>query len=292
MIGAWRRSVALLTTLVVASASPVLAQPRTATPKQKQAAKVLVNKALEKSAAGDHNAAIDLYRQAFDIFPDSFLLTNIGFELLQSGNPQDALRYFCTYLEKEPEGGNAEYATSQAKIAQAQLGNNNVTSRNVCEAPPKVEDKEAEKDKDKDKERAGATVLDPPGPGLGVVVDTPPPRSASKLPYIGIATAALGVAAVAVGFYEGAQAQDITNQINSRADGMPWQDDIRSLQTRGQSYENRQIGFLIGGGVLVATGAVLYVLGRASGPEPAASASKATVQMTPTTNGFAVLGTF
>ena len=63
-----------------------------------------------------------------------------------------------------------------------------------------------------------------------------------------------------------------------------WRDDIKDYEAKGQRYENMQIAFLIGGGVLVLGGATLYVIGRSkkSSTEtmalrPAASANSAGV---------------
>jgi hypothetical protein len=289
MMRTWRRSVAVLTTIVVASAGPALAQPRP-TPKQTAAAKALVNKAIDKSAAGDHDAAIDLYRQAFDIFPNSLLLTNIGYELLQSGKAAEALRYFCMYLEKEPTGSNVPYATSQAKLAQMELGNKNVASREVCEAPVPPEPAEPPP-----APTVREILEDPPPPAQPAPVAPPPEvpsRGRSKLAYVGLGLGVGGLAALGVGLYEGVQAQNITDQINDeRGPNGEYPDNIRDLQARGQAYENRQIGFLIGGGVLIAAGAVLYFVGSSDADETS-EPSKAMVRVTPTTNGVAVFGRF
>ena len=42
-------------------------------------------------------------------------------------------------------------------------------------------------------------------------------------------------------------------------------EDIRTLESNGQRYENLQIGFLIASGVLATTGIVLYVISRPDG---------------------------
>ena len=254
-----------------------MAQPAT-TAKNRQAG-ALVSKAFARSEAGDHDGAIELFRQALAIAPNPVLLSHIGTELMKNGNAPDALRYFCLYLENDPAGPSVEYATSQAKRLQIQLGNK---STEVCTTPAPKE--------------PPPPPVEPVAVPVAPVAPPSPPVVAHDnggnraLTYAGIGAGAAGLLAVGIGIYEGVQARDISNQINARGDDQDWQDDIRDLQVRGQRYEDRQIAFLIGGGVLVATGAVLYILGRPSGSEQ--TAGKAAVHVTPTTNGVAVFGRF
>src|SRR5215475_13476254 len=121
-----RRTAALLALCVAGAAA---ADPRPPTERDRQIASELVKKAIARSQAGEHAAAIDIYLQAYTIVPNSILLSNIGTEFQQSGKPAEALRYFCMYLNKDPEGTNAPYATAQAKRMQIELGNRSVDDR-------------------------------------------------------------------------------------------------------------------------------------------------------------------
>src|SRR5258706_16382297 len=111
---------ALLASLWLASTAH--AQPRSPTDRDRQVAGELVKKAIAKSQAGDHSAAIDIYLQAYTIVPNSILLSNIGTEFQRIGKLPEALRYFCMYLDKDPSGANVPYATSRAKALQIELG--------------------------------------------------------------------------------------------------------------------------------------------------------------------------
>src|SRR5262245_17571625 len=122
-------------TLASATATAVLADPKPPTEKDKQLANDLVKKAIVKSQAGDHNAAIDLYLKAHTIVPNPSLLSNIGAEYQQSDRPEQALRYFCMYLDKDPRGTSAPYAAAQARSLQIELGNKDVDDRDVCAKP-------------------------------------------------------------------------------------------------------------------------------------------------------------
>ena len=109
MTGGSRITAALLASLLLAT--PALAQPKKPSEKDRRIAGELVKKAIALSGSGDHSAAIEVYLQAYTVVPDSILLSNIGAEFQQNGRAQEALRYFCMYLEKEPRGTNAPYAT-------------------------------------------------------------------------------------------------------------------------------------------------------------------------------------
>jgi hypothetical protein len=270
MIGGSRRTAAVLASLLLAS--PALAEPNEPSEKDKQAAGDLVKKAIARSQAGDHSAAIDIYLQAYTIVPNSILLSNIGTEFQQSGKPREALRYFCMYLEKDPNGTNAPYVTSHAKALQIRLGNEDVDDRDVC---------------------ASVKRKRPPPP------PPPPPPPVTEeshggdttLKYAGIGTGLAGVVALGVGAFSGFKAKSISDQISKHPINQPWPEDIHSLESSGRSYNALAIGGFVASGVLVATGAILFVVSRPStSVEP--SHDKSVIGLSPTTNGFAVFGTF
>jgi tetratricopeptide (TPR) repeat protein len=268
MIGGSRRTAVVLASVLLAS--PALAEPKGPSEKDKQIAGELVKKAIARSQAGDHSAAIDIYLQAYTIVPNSILLSNIGAEFQQSGKPQEALRYFCMYLDKDPTGTNAPYATLQAKALQIRLGNKHVDDDDVCAPKP------------------DPRPIKPPPP--------PPPETAephgdSPIKYVGIAAAVAGVAVLGISAYAGIKGKEISDEINRHPMNQPWPDNIKSLEKSGENYNALAIKTVIGGGVLVATGAILFLVSRPSGSSER-SHDKATVRVTPTTNGFAVFGTF
>src|SRR3954468_21859992 len=107
----------LIATTAIAQAQPKPSQA------QIQQAGDLVKKAIAKSQAGDHTLAIELYQQAYNIIPTPILLSNIGSEYQQAQKPADAVKYFCKYLDAEPNGNGTTFATNQVKSLQIQLGN-------------------------------------------------------------------------------------------------------------------------------------------------------------------------
>jgi hypothetical protein len=280
MLEGWRRTVAVLTSMAAgAVASPASAQP---TAKDRQAASALVTKAIARADAGDHEGAIKLYREAYDFAPDPALLTNIASQLVESGKAEEALHYFCMYLELAPGGSNVPFATSKAKALQIRLGNKTVEDDNVC-APPKPP-----------RDRGSIEITAPgpgPGPSAGETTGGPTggtiegPRDESTLNYPAVVTGIAGLAALGVGVYAGIKAKSISDQITNHPMNAEWENDIKSIQARGQRYEYIQIGTLIGGGALAVTSVILFVRSRGSHDKP-------TVSLTPTIGGVAVLGTF
>jgi hypothetical protein len=299
---------ALLAVLVC----PALAQPSSA--KQKTASE-LVKKAIARSEAGDHEAAIKLYNDAYDLAPNSLLLSNIGAQYQELGQWEDALEYFCRYLKEDPGGVNAAFARSQAKIVQRQLGrkwmnpcapppsspgaSSAAVAVKPAKSPPDVATRPARSPPDEaeptEEERGPSTVKPtPPPPPVKSTGEEPAAKVTSTsgnpvLMYAGLAAGIAGIAAGGIGIYYGIQGKSISDEINSHPKDQPWQDDIRAKQTEGERDNRLQAAYLITSGVLVATGVVLYVIGR---PDATEHPMDRTVHVAPTANGVVVFGRF
>jgi tetratricopeptide (TPR) repeat protein len=278
-------------------ASPAVAEPREArerdskavSDKDKQVASDLVKKAIARSQAGDHSAAIDIYLQAYTIVPNSILLSNIGSEFQQQGKKKEALRYFCMYLEKDPEGTNVPYATTQARQLQIMLGNK-PDEDDVC-AQPKRRPEPSPDDEGDDPVKHG------PKAAPAAPTAEQPAEGNSTMRYTGLALGAAGVVGLALGIYGGIEAKKISDEISGHDPKQGW-DGYDAQEKRGQRYEYLQIGGLVGGGVLVGVGIYLY-LHSSSASEQADKPAKSdkakderVVRVTPTTNGVAVFGRF
>ena len=262
-------------------ASPVMAQPKSPNRPPQDVANDLVKQAITKSQGGDHLGAIDLYLSAYSLIPQHTLLSNVGNEYQQAGKPVEALKYFCMYLEKDPTGTNATYATSKARALQIELGNKDVDDKAVC-APPSS---------------APAPPADGPPDGVGVGPDGPGeplpdgPKDTAGAPgrtlkIAGLAAGALGLAGVGLGMYYGVKAQERSDFISNHNPAEPWPNDIHDLEAEGETFEQRQIVLSIAGGALTVAGAALFVVGamRASSPEKLSVRPTAT----PTSVGIAI----
>lgn len=264
----------VLAAALVAPASPATAQPAP-TPAQQKLANELVKQAIDKNGQGKYLEAVELYLQAYELVPLPLLLSNIGTNYQQAGKKPEALKYFCMFLEKEPDtsGVNYEYGKAQAKSLQIELGNTTVTDDNVC-APP----------------------APPPPPPAPSPVPPPPPTEATPaggkgLRIAGLGLAGAGVVTLGVGLFFGVRAKNISDDITNHPVDEPWDADIQDLEKDGQRYEDLQVGLAIAGGVAIAAGTVLYFVGRAKGK---ASAEKMVVRPTaaPGSVGFVVGGAF
>ncbi|MGE3767953.1 MAG: hypothetical protein AB7L94_37215 [Kofleriaceae bacterium] len=250
MLGNSRAIAALCASLLIAT--PVLAQPGAQpTPAQKQQASDYVKQAIAKSQNKDHEGAIELYLKAYAIVPLATLLSNIGTEYQSAQKPVEALKYFCLYLEKDPTGSLAGYATSQAKSLYFLLGGTNVDDKDVCKTPVTPQT------------QANPDVAQP-RPDQPPITDNGEAKDPGKgLKIAGYAAGGAGLLALGVGFYFGSEAQKISDDITNHTDtNIAWRDDIKDYEAKGQRAENLQIAFIVAGGALVIGGAALYILGR------------------------------
>ncbi len=267
----------LVSTLI---AGPVLAQPSgTPTPQQKQQAGDLTKQAIAKSQGGDHQAAIELYLKAYDIVPLPVLLSNVGAEYQKQKKPVEALKYFCMYLEKDPTGTSASFATAQAKLIQIDQGNKDVTDATVCAPPKPVKPPEPEV----------KPPVEEPKAVTPAVTTTPDRGKGMRLAGLGVGGA--GLVGLGLGVFFGFKAKDVSDQISNHPMNEMWPDDIQQLEKDGQSYENKQIIFMAAGGALVVAGVALYMIGRSKrgGTETTATLVPS---VTPESAGFAIAGGF
>ena len=274
---------AVLLAATVASAQP---QP---SPASKQQASNLVKQAIAKSQSGDHATAIELYLQAYALIPQPLLLSNIGSEYQQENKAVEALKYFCKYLEADPTGSNVSYATAQAKTLQLQMGNK-VDDKDVCKpkvepAPPPPPDTDSAAippDTGSNAQVTGTTDLTSTAPA--------PEQHGKGLEYAGLGVAAVGAAGLGVGVYFGLQAKNASDTISNHKMTDPWPANIKQIEADGQADENKQVELLIGGGVALVAGGVLYFVGhaRASSSEHVSIAPV----ITPNGAGLAAFGRY
>jgi serine/threonine-protein kinase len=266
-------------------AARALAQPTT---QPKQQAGDLTKRAIAKSQAGDHQAAIELYLQAYDIVPLAMLLSNVGAEYQKLKKPADALKYFCMYLEKDPKGGTASFATTQAKLLRHDLGDDDVTDADVCQPrakpvePPKLP--------------PPMTTPQPPPSPPATPPATPPAAPTptvvdrgGTLRVTGLGLGVVGLIGLGVGGYFGWKAKDLADQITNHPIGDPWPSDIKQIEADGEAAERKQVIFLAAGGALAVTGTVLYFMGRSRRSERTVAVQPTA---TPDTLGLAISGGF
>jgi tetratricopeptide (TPR) repeat protein len=270
---------ALALAVILASSAVASAQP---TAQQKQEASELVKKAIAKSQAGDHDSAVELYLNAYQIIPQPLLLSNIGSEYQQMQKPVEALKYFCKYLEADgPQGDNAGYATAQAKTLYIELGGvSDVTDEDVCKPIVKP-----------------APVLAPTPPPNPTLTETQPiagpvdsgPKT-SPLRYVGLGVGVAGAAVFGVGVYYGLHAKSISDDITNHPTDLPWEGDIKAREQEGKDAEKKQVIFMVGGGAAVVAGAALFFI--MTPKQPTETGVVFAPMATPESMGIAASGRF
>ena len=91
------------------------------------------------------------------------------------------------------------------------------------------------------------------------------PRTSDRgrtLRIVGVSTALAGIALLGGAVYEHVEAARISSDIANHPSGVAWSSDILAQEDRGQRAERLGYMLLVGGGALVATGAVTYFIGR------------------------------
>src|SRR6185503_6292263 len=86
--------------------------------------------------------------------------------------------------------------------------------------------------------------------------------------WVGLGVGGVGAAGLGVGIVFGIKAKKDSDFITNYRKDHPndsWPDDIHDIEDRGQRYEDRQIQLMVAGGVLVAAGIVLFVVGQSRG---------------------------
>jgi tetratricopeptide (TPR) repeat protein len=201
----------------------------------------LVEQAAARARAGNHVAAIELYRQAYEQESDPTLLVRIARELRMAGKPRDALAYFCSYLFVDAAGPLADDASQEARALSGQLGNVTDSDQKACSQGT----------------RPAATVATHTV-DMTETIPRPPPRI-TKREIVGLTGIGLSLTSLGLALYEARRVTDLTEQMNVKAAGTP----LGVLEDRRDRASLHQKLYLAGGGVALLTGGLLYVLGRA-----------------------------
>jgi hypothetical protein len=202
----------------------------------------LVSRALAASATGDHLGAAALYVEAYQISPQPTLLSITGTEYRAAGRPLAAVQYFCEYLQTDPEGSEAAYASQQVALLL-------VEGHDLGDACPA---------------RLTPTGITPPGATPIAPAPAAPPAAVrvSRLEIAGITAGSIGAVSLGVGLYFRSRAASEGDSIANHDPRQPWPSNVREIMSRGVLYEHRESQFLAVGGAAVLAGGVMYVIGH------------------------------
>ncbi len=195
--------------------------------------------------AGDYADAIEAFKAAYVIAPSPALLFNLAQSYRLSGNCDDAALMYRRYLASDPTPEGR--ALAETHLATVERCLHKLALHIPVEAP------------------GSAAVAAPPSPTAALTVDLPSSSRKAKLEKdIGIGLGIGGVAALTVAAYYAYEAHDAADQVAAAyAHGAKWKD-VAPIDARGKSASTTAQIFGIGGGVGLASGIALYVIGKRS----------------------------
>lgn len=219
-------------------------------------ARELADKGRAYHQAGDYAAAIAAFKEAYVLAPSPGLLFNIAQSYRLAGNCDEAAWMYRRFLDTNPIGAHRKLAeTHLATVEKCGTGGLRVTA-----PEPK---------------RDAAAV---PEPQLELAATTGRDPRARAYKRAGLATAIGGGALLAGAAIFAVDAHDASETVSDTYKrGGTWAD-IAEIDARGRRSSTIATTLGIGGGLAVATGAVLFAVGRHYEHAPH-------VIVTPTTTG-------
>jgi tetratricopeptide (TPR) repeat protein len=227
------RPLGLALTAVLAAAAP----SARAEPPVSPLARQLSDQGRGLHDLGDYDQAIVAYKHAYLIAPSPGLLFNIAQAYRLAGDCSSAAAFYRRYLATSLDPGARRLALRNLALADA------------CaeRALPRPDARAV---------HAHASSGGAADPGAGER-------------HLGMAVAGIGAVALAGGVYFALDARNAGDQVTSAyAHGGTWQS-VADLDARGHRSADLATGLFIAGGAAVATGVVLYVLGRRDEHVPA-----------------------
>jgi len=261
------RLVALACVLACASAAAAPHKRRPPpVPEAVRQAKALYDKGIKHYEIGEHEVAIVEFKRAYELSSSPGLLFNIAQCYRLAKKYDDALQFYHTYLRLMPNAPNR--ADVEGLIAQVEKTIKDDQDTNAAtmalQTPPPAQPPLPTK-------VVETPIAPPPGtvaPPAQPVVIAPQIERARELSRarlkigIGIASLVVGAGALGAGAYFGARATSDSDEIERlRAAHAPW--DAHAQQTWDDGKSSALIASVLYavGGVAIATGGLLTILG-------------------------------
>lgn len=192
--------------------------------------------------AGDYEHAIAAYKEAYVIAPSPGLLFNLAQAYRLRGSCDDALMMYRRYLETGPSPEGRTIAEGHLETVErcAHKQGLNIPIDSELEHIPVL----------------------PPEPGASLWARSRPASHGQALKDVGVGVTLTGSVALSVALYFGFKAHDASAAVeDAYAHGAKWKD-VQPIDERGQRDALMATLFGIGGGLAVASGVTLYVLGK------------------------------
>ncbi|HEY4176575.1 MAG TPA: tetratricopeptide repeat protein [Kofleriaceae bacterium] len=250
----------LTTTLVALLAvstqlvAPVLAQPAPQQPAadKTEAAKQYVNAAIAAQNTHDYDTALQLYEKAYALVPHPTLIFNMAQAHRLAGHTDKALALYAEYLEKDPNGPQAQTARDVVK----EITDKRAADKKAADDAKAAQLKQAQDDAKaaqlkRAQDDAARKIVDKPPPPV-----EPPPapvRPGRPLRIGGLVCGGAGVVSLGVGIGFALHARSLSNELSENM-AVYSQDKV----DRGERANVIGISGIVVGAALVGTGAFLY----------------------------------
>jgi tetratricopeptide (TPR) repeat protein len=226
--------------VLVALASPAGADSGLSADRVPNKARALAEKGRTYHEAGDYEAAVAAFKEAYVLAPSPGLLFNIAQAYRLAGNCDDASWMYRRFLDTNPFGSQRKLAEQHlASVEKCSTG----TFRVAAPTPPKLDAK-------------------PPDPKLEIRREDKADQRSDRFKKIGVIAGVTGVAALATAAVFAVDAKNASDTVEATyRQGGRWAD-IADIDARGKRDATIAAAFGIGGGVIAASGVVLFMLGR------------------------------
>lgn len=205
-----------------------------------QRARELVDRGRAAHDAGNYTAAIAAFKEAYVLAPSPGLLFNLAQAYRLAGNCDEAAWMYRRFLDTNPYGEQRQLAEQHLAVVE-KCGRGGLE---VALPTPHADETKT------------------PEPHIDLTTPLERDEHGTKLRHAGIGVAIGGgalLAGAAYFAYDAKSAQDTVDQTYKR--GGKWAD-IADTDARGKRSATIAAGLGIGGGLAVASGAVMFALGR------------------------------
>lgn len=240
-----RHALLIVLALVATSATAAAGDDDGASPEARR----LVARAQVHYDLGEYDRAIAAYRDAYRIQPSPGLLYNLGQAYRMAGDCVSATTMYRNYLRLAPRSPYRslvkQHLSSLAECNRRRTGGA-VADTSLIGAST-----------------GGASIA---SLGIGPFPYNMPreetSRAGERKKKIGYALGGVGVALTGVAVYYAFEADEAAEEVSQLYEReAPWRK-IAEADARGQRAERLGIGFAVAGGVAIASGLTMYVLGR------------------------------
>lgn len=240
--------------LVCALATAAAAQPAKVDPATQAKAQKLFDDGQASYQQGKYLAAIDLFKNAYDLVRDPVYLFNIAQSYRKVADCVPAHDYYVQYLTADPNAPNKDKV--QQWIFELRPCVDKAREREL-DAKRAAED---EDHRHRDAEAAQRKIDEPQEP-----VETEVDRGGA-MRITGIVLAGAGLLGIVIGATYGVKGNSVQSDIDDKCTAPNtclWDSaEIQALHSDGESANTRaKIGY-IGGGVALVAGVALYMVGR------------------------------